>query len=124
MTPSFFLLHSTEPGQRYKLSGVIKGGSIQMKKGTLESKFVLTDFKYDINVLFKGPLPVAFREGDMANVGGFLADHKDPTTFIATSVNVNHEVSGEKWIGESNVDRYASVNMVEPKTDFEYTKMS
>ena len=28
VTPSFFLLHSTEAGQRFKLSGVIKGGSI------------------------------------------------------------------------------------------------
>lgn len=57
-----------------------------MKKGTLENKFILTDFKNDLVVLYKGPLPATFREGDMASVGGFLADHKSPTCFIGTSV--------------------------------------
>ena len=46
-----------------------------MKKGTLENKFVVTDFKNDIVVLYKGALPQAFREGDMASIGGFLADY-------------------------------------------------
>ena len=57
-----------------------------MKKGTLENKFIITDFKNDIIVLFKGPLPPTFREGDMASVGGFLTDPKNPTHFIATNV--------------------------------------
>lgn len=57
-----------------------------MKRGTLENKFILTDFKNDIAVLFKGALPSTFREGDMATIGGFLADHKSPNCFIGTSV--------------------------------------
>lgn len=92
MTPSHFLMHTTLPGQRYRLSGVIKQGSIAVKKGTLENKFIMTDFKNDLVVLFKGPLPPTFREGDMASVGGFLADPKNPSNFIATSVSANHEI--------------------------------
>ena len=92
VTPSHFLMHSTLPSQRFKLSGVIKHGSIAVKKGTLENKFIMTDFKNDIIVLFKGPLPSTFREGDMASVGGFLVDPKNPTNFIATSVQANHEI--------------------------------
>ena len=57
ITPSFFLQHSTLPGQRFKLSGVVKHGSIEMKKGTLENKFCLTDFKNDVIVVYKGSLP-------------------------------------------------------------------
>ena len=86
------MLHNTMPGQRFKLSGVIKHGSIAVKKGTLENKFVMTDFKNDLTILFKGPLPSTFREGDMASVGGFLADCKNPTNFIATSIAANHEI--------------------------------
>ena len=63
-------MHSTLPGMRFKLSGVIKHRSIAVKKGTLENKFIMTDFKNDLTVLFKGPLPPSFREGDMASVGG------------------------------------------------------
>ena len=74
------------------MSGVIKHGSIAVKKGTLDNKFIMTDFKNDIIVLFRGTLPPTFREGDMASVGGFLADPKNPTQFIATSVQANHEI--------------------------------
>ena len=116
-------MHSTHPGQRFKLSGVIKHGTIAVKKGTLENKFIMTDFKNDITVMFKGPLPSTFREGDMASVGGFLVDNKNPTCFIATSVQANHEIAPDKWVGETNLDRIVSLNMIEPEADFEYTKM-
>ena len=124
ITPSYFLMHTPKPGERYKLSGIIKSGSIEMKKGTLEKKFILTDFKNDILILYKGILPKTFREGDMWFWGGFLADPEDPTVFICTSVTANHEIAVDKYIGDSAVDRMASINMIEPTVDFEYTKMS
>jgi cytochrome c-type biogenesis protein CcmE len=102
---------------------VVKHGSIEMKKGTLENRFTLTDFKNDIQVLYKGPLPATFREGDMAGVGGFLACHKNPTCFIGTSVQANHEIAPDRWLGETNLDRAISMNMIETEEDFEYTKM-
>ena len=57
ITPSFFAEHTTLPGQRFKVSGVVKHGSISMKKGTLENKFIISDFKHDLVVLYKGALP-------------------------------------------------------------------
>ena len=35
-------------------NGIVKKGSIEMKRGTLENRFVVTDFKHDITVLYKG----------------------------------------------------------------------
>ena len=123
ITPSFFLQHSSLPGQRYKISGVIKHGSIEMKRGTLENKFILTDFKNDIMVVYKGTLPATFREGDMASVGGFLADHKNPSCFIGTSVAANHDIAPDRWLGDTRMDRQVSMNLIETDQDFEYTKM-
>lgn len=123
ITPSYFIQHSTLPGQRFKISGVVKHGSIEMKKGTLENRFTLTDFKNDIQILYKGSLPATFREGDMASVGGFLADHKNPTCFVGTNVAANHDIAPDKWLGETNMDRAVSMNMIETSKDFEYTKM-
>lgn len=94
-----------------------------MKKGTLENKFVVTDFKNDIVVLYKGILPATFREGDMTAIGGFLADHQSPTNFIGTSVTANHDISPDRWLGETSLDRAISMNMIETDQDFEYTKM-
>ena len=124
VTASYFIMHTPKPGERYKLSGIIKKNSIELKKGTQDVKFVITDFKNDIAVMYKGNLPSSFREGDMTYLGGFLADPEDPTLFIATSVTANHEISVDKYVGDSNVDRMASLNMIEPKTDFEYVNVS
>jgi cytochrome c-type biogenesis protein CcmE len=33
---------------------MVKIGSIEIKKGTLENKFIITDFKNDMVVLYKG----------------------------------------------------------------------
>ena len=54
---------------------------------------------------------------------GFVADPKNPTNFIATSVSANHEIAPDRWLGETNLDRALSINMIEPESDFEYTKM-
>jgi cytochrome c-type biogenesis protein CcmE len=94
-----------------------------MKKGTLENKFVLTDFKNDIMVVYKGSLPATFREGDMASVGGFLADHKNPSCFIGTTVAANHDIAADRWLGDTRMDKQISMNMIETDQDFEYTKM-
>lgn len=83
----------------------------------------MTDFKNDIIVLYKGPLPATFREGDMATVGGFLADHKNSSLFVGTSVAANHEIAPDRWLGDTIMDRYVSMNMIETDQDFEYTKM-
>ena len=91
-----------------------------MKKGTLANKFVLTDFKNDITILNNGGLPATFREGDMATVGGFLTDHNNPTYFVATNVAANHDINPDKWVGNTNLDKTVSLNMVETKEDFEY----
>ncbi len=68
-------------------------------------------------------MPATFREGDMASVGGFLADHKNPTCFVGTNVQANHDIAPDKWLGETNMDRAVSMNMIETSKDFEYTKM-
>ena len=94
-----------------------------MKKGTLDNKFILTDFKNDLVVLYRGPLPQTFKEGDMASVGGFIADPEKPTCFIGTNVSANHEIQPDRWIAESNIDKQVSINMVETLEDFEYTAM-
>ena len=68
-----------------------------MKKGTLESKFKVTDFKNEIFVVFKGKLPTSFWEGDMVSISGFIADPESPDTFVATFVDSTHEIKEDKW---------------------------
>ena len=94
-----------------------------MKKGTLESTFKVTDFKNDLTIVFKGKLPSAFREGDMAVISGFIADHKSPDTFVATFIDATHEIKEDRWKGERAIDRHKSINLVERAEEFEYAEM-
>lgn len=91
-----------------------------MKKGTLENKFIITDFKHDITVLYKGALPMSFKEGDMASVGGFIADHKAPNCFIGTNVSANHDIAPDKWLNDTKTDKRISINMVQNHDEDDY----
>ncbi len=59
----------------------------------------------------------------MATIGGFLADSKTPNCFVGTSVQANHEIAPDKWIGDTSVDKNTSMNLIETTEDMEYTKM-
>ena len=93
----------------------MKPGTIRIKPGTLEYRFTVTDFKNEIDVLYKGAMPVAFKEGDMAIMGGFLADPKTAKTFVATNVTANHEIGGNRYKGKTNLEKRASMTMVTAK---------
>ena len=59
----------------------------------------------------------------MAQIGGFLADEKNSTCFIGTNVAANHDIAPDRWLGETNVEKTMSLNLIETEDDFEYTKM-
>lgn len=68
-------------GQRFRLGGMVKDGSLVRQEGQLEVRFVVTDFKRDVPVVYRNVLPDLFREGAgvvahgrMQTDGSFLAD--------------------------------------------------
>ncbi len=38
----------------FNIYGILKVGSIHIKKGSLETKFTITDFKHDLEVFYSG----------------------------------------------------------------------
>lgn len=70
-----------QEGARFRLGGMVQEGSVQRVSGTLETRFVVTDFKHELNVTYSGVLPDLFKEGQgvvahgRLNAGGiFVAD--------------------------------------------------
>ena len=53
-----------------------------------EIKFIVTDFKNEINVIYAGIIPSLFAEGKGVVVEGFL---KDKRLFIATKILAKHD---------------------------------
>jgi len=74
------------PPNKVRVGGLVKEGSL--KKNNDIYIFVITDFKNEIFVEYKGLLPNLFAEGKSAVVEGVLKDKK---YFIASTILAKHD---------------------------------
>jgi len=65
---------------------MVKNSSIFFEKKEL--KFIVTDFKNEINVVYTGVIPNLFEEGKGVVAEGYL---KDRDFFIATKILAKHD---------------------------------
>ena len=72
--------------KKIRVGGVVKKGSIL--SSTEKINFVITDFKNEINVSYKGAVPNLFAEGKGVVAEGFL---KDRNYFSATKILAKHD---------------------------------
>ena len=72
--------------KKIRVGGMVKNESILMK--SKELKFVITDFKNEINVIYSGVVPNLFSEGKGVVAEGFL---KDKNLFVATKILAKHD---------------------------------
>jgi cytochrome c-type biogenesis protein CcmE len=68
-------------GERFRLGGMVRPGTVDRKSGSLDLAFVVTDFKHDVPVRYTGVVPDLFREnqgvvahGKLGPDGVFVAD--------------------------------------------------
>jgi cytochrome c-type biogenesis protein CcmE len=75
-------------GERFRLGGMVTQGSLHRAAGSLEVRFVVTDFSHDVPVSYTGVLPDLFREGaGVVAHGRMRADG----TFVADEVLAKHD---------------------------------
>ncbi len=85
--PSEMAQKAPPPGERLRLGGLVKQGSLQ-REGGESVRFTVTDLKQDVPVTYVGLLPDLFREGQGIVAEGTLgADH----VFRADSVLAKHD---------------------------------
>lgn len=67
--------------QRFRLGGMVRPGTVDRKAGSMDMRFVVTDFKRDVPVVYSGVVPDLFREnqgvvahGKLGKDGVFVAD--------------------------------------------------
>jgi cytochrome c-type biogenesis protein CcmE len=85
--PSDLAAKMPPPGERFRLGGMVEEGSVQKTPGTLDIRFLVTDFKHTIPVKFSGILPDLFREGQgVVAHGRMQAD-----TFVADEILAKHD---------------------------------
>ena len=72
--------------KKIRVGGMVKNDSISIK--AKEIKFIITDFKNEINVIYTGAIPNLFEEGKGVVAEGFL---KDKNFFSASKILAKHD---------------------------------
>ena len=72
--------------RKIRVGGMVKINSISIE--SKEIKFIITDFKNEINVTYSGAVPNLFSEGKGVVAEGFL---KDKNFFLATKILAKHD---------------------------------
>ncbi len=79
--PSQIAAGDAPRGERFRLGGMVRPGTVDRKSGSLDLAFVVTDFKHDVRVKYTGVVPDLFREnqgvvahGRLDTDGVFVAD--------------------------------------------------
>ena len=72
--------------KKIRVGGMVKEQSVIINSNDV--KFIITDFKNEINVVYSGAVPNLFAEGKGVVAEGFL---KDKNYFIATKILAKHD---------------------------------
>ena len=72
--------------KKIRVGGMVKKDSISVV--SKEVKFIITDFKNEINVIYTGAVPNLFTEGKGVVAEGYL---KDKNFFLATKILAKHD---------------------------------
>ena len=85
-TSEIFMNNSIEGNSLIRVGGMVKKDSIQQNKK--EIRFILTDYKKELIVVYSGAVPNLFSEGQEAVVEGILNDKK---YLIANRILAKHD---------------------------------
>ena len=85
-SPSEIKVLSELENKKIRVGGMVKKNSILITAD--EVKFIITDFKNEINVSYSGAIPNLFEEGKGVVAEGFL---KDRNFFSATKILAKHD---------------------------------
>jgi cytochrome c-type biogenesis protein CcmE len=85
--PSQIAAGEAPKGERFRMGGMVEKGSVVKTAGTLDIKFLVTDFKHTVPVQYSGILPDLFREGQGVVAHGRLHNG----TFVADEILAKHD---------------------------------
>jgi cytochrome c-type biogenesis protein CcmE len=87
-SPSQVAAGEAPADRQFRLGGMVRDDSVERAPGSLEVRFVLTDFEREIPVRYTGVLPDLFREGQGVVTRGRLGGDGE---FVAEEVFAKHD---------------------------------
>jgi cytochrome c-type biogenesis protein CcmE len=85
--PSQVAAGEVPAGERFRLGGMVVKGSVEKTAGTLDVRFLVTDYKHTVPVTYSKILPDLFRDGQGVVAHGRM----QAGTFVADEVLAKHD---------------------------------
>ena len=85
-SPTEIKISGESKKNKFRVGGMVKTNSISIEAEKI--KFIITDFKNEINVIYSGVVPNLFEEGKGVVAEGYL---KDDNFFLATKILAKHD---------------------------------
>jgi cytochrome c-type biogenesis protein CcmE len=85
--PTDLIANKPAHDRSYRVSGMVKDGSIHRAAGSLEVSFTITDYQHDLPATYTGVLPDLFGEGQGVVARGRIVDGK----LWADHINARHD---------------------------------
>jgi len=73
--------------KRFRLGGMVEKGSVQKTSGTLDVRFLVTDYRHTVPVTYTGILPDLFRDGQGVIAHGRMRGG----VFVADEILAKHD---------------------------------
>jgi len=86
--PSQIAAGGAPTGERFRLGGMVRPGTIKRHPGSLDMAFVVTDFQHDVKVTYSGVVPDLFRENQGVVAHGRLQSNG---VFVADEILAKHD---------------------------------
>ncbi len=100
-------------GERFRLGGMVRPGTVNRKSGSLDLAFVVTDFKHDVRVKYTGVVPDLFRENQGVVAHGRL---EADGVFVADEILAKHDENYmPPEVARSLKEKSGGVMPVDPK---------
>lgn len=102
-------------GERFRLGGMVRPGTVDRKSGSLDMAFVVTDFRHDVRVKYTGVVPDLFRENQGVVAHGRLGADG---VFVADEILAKHDENYmPPEVARSLKDEHGGVMPIQPKPD-------
>ena len=99
-------------GERFRLGGMVRPGTVERRCGSLDMNFVVTDFKRDVPVRYSGVVPDLFRENQGVVAHGRLGADG---VFVADEILAKHDENYmPPEVARAIKDKHGGVMPVDP----------
>jgi cytochrome c-type biogenesis protein CcmE len=110
--PSQVAAGEAPEGERFRLGGMVRPGTVDRQSGSLDMAFVVTDFKHDVKVKYTGVVPDLFRENQGVVAHGRLGSDG---VFVADEILAKHDENYmPPEVARSLKDQHGGVMPVDP----------